>query len=102
MSYSRLIIGDANVARFWQASQLARPQLVGVPLKTAACLDTLASSLSEVNDTFDYVIVSVLTTLVLDEASSTDIRASCQNIFDASIKHLMSAAKKSQRVEASL
>ena len=101
MSNSRLIIGDANVARFWQASQLARPQLAGVPLKTSACLDTLASALSEVNDTFDYVVVSVATSLVIDEASSADIGVSCRNVFDALVKHVTAAAKKSQRVEVS-
>ena len=99
MSYSRLIIGDANVARFWQASQLARPQLVGVPLKTVSCLDTLASSLLEVNDSLDYVVLSVATSLVLDEASSVDVRASSRNVFDTMIKHVLSASKKSQRVE---
>ena len=102
MSYSRLFIGDANVARFWQASQLARPQLVGVPLRTAACLDTLATSLSEINDSLDYVIVSVATSLIIDEASEADVKGSCLNIFEAFIKHLTRAAKKSARVEVSL
>ena len=99
MSYQRLVIADANIGRSWQASQLARPQLVGVPLKNAACLDTLASSLMDVTDALDYVVISVATSLVLDEASSTDVRGSSFNVFETMVKHVMAAAKKSARVE---
>ena len=33
MVYSQIIIGEAKVIRFWQASQFARPQLLGVELQ---------------------------------------------------------------------
>ena len=99
MSYSRLIIGDANVARFWQASQLARPQLVGVPMKTAACLDTLASSLADVTDALDYVIIAVATSLFLEEGSSSDVSGSSLNVFQELVRHVVATAKKSSRVE---
>ena len=101
MTYTRLIVGDSNVARFWQASQLARPQLVGVPLKTVSCLDTLAVALSDVNDSFDFVVVSVSTCLVLEEASSSDVKGSSSNVFEAMIKHVSAAAKKAPRAEVS-
>ena len=99
MAYSRLIIGDANVARFWQASQLARPQLVGLPLKTANCFDTLASSLSDVTDALDYVVISVLTSLLLDEVSASDVSTSSTNVLQSMVKHVEAAAKRSSKVE---
>ena len=99
MTYSRLIIGDANVARFWQASQLARPQLVGVPLKTASCLDTFATSLSDVTDAIDYVVISVITSLLLDEVSSTDVANSSHNVFQSAFQHVEASAKRASRVE---
>ena len=99
MSYTRLIVGDANVAHFWQASQLARPQLVGVPLKTVSCLDTLASVLAEVHDSLDYVIVSVLTHLLTEEASATEVRGSCNQIIGDVARIVAAATKKSTRVE---
>ena len=99
MSYHRLVVGDVNVVRFWQAAQLARPQLVGVPLKTVGCVDTLSSALAEVNDALDYVVVSVATTLLLEEATSVDVRGSSLNVFESLVKHITAAAKKSSRVE---
>ena len=99
MSYTRLIVGDANVARFWQASQLARPQLVGTPLKTANCLDTLVSALSDVTDALDYVVVSVSTSLLLEEATSADVQVSSLNVLQSMMQHIEASAKRAQRVE---
>ena len=71
MTYTRLLIGDSNVGRFWASAQTARPQLVGVPFKSATCLDTFSSALSDVTDALDFVMVSVLTGLLIDEGSAS-------------------------------
>ena len=102
MTYSRLIIGDANIVRFWQASQtaaLSGPQLVGVPLKAVSCLDTYESALASVTEEFDLVLVSVLTSLLLDEITSVDVRNSSLNVFEATIKRLSAVAKRNKKVE---
>ena len=99
MTYQRLIVGDPNIVRVWQAAQLARPCLVGVPLRSAACLDTLRNGLEDITDELDYVIVSVLTSLVAEEASATDVRGSSANIMSDVMKIISSSAKKSSRVE---
>ena len=99
MSYSRLIIGDANVARFWQAAQLARPQLVGVPMRSVSCHDMLASAMEAITDELDYVLVSVLTSFLIEEGSSVDVRSTSFNVMESVVKSLQAAAKKSKRVE---
>ena len=99
MPYSMMIIGDANVARFWDAAQVARPQLVGVAFRPVSCMDTISSSLREVNDGLDFVLVSVLTSLLLEECSSADVAGTSKNIIGDLAKHLSLAAKKSSKVE---
>ena len=99
MPYRSLIVGDVNVARVWQAAQLARPQLVGVPLKVASCLDTLVSGLADVTDELDYVLVSVLNSMLLEEGSAADVSKSCSNIVSEVLTVVNAAAKKSSRVE---
>ena len=102
MGYRSLIVGDANVVRFWSASQIARPQLVGVPMKAVSCLDTLDSAMKEVSDELDYVIVSVLTGFIIDEATQGDVRESCVNIISLALKPILAAAKRAGRAEVSL
>ena len=97
--YKRLIIGDGNVVRFWQAAQISRKELLGVRLHHVSCMDTLDSSLGEITDEFDYVLVSVLTSLVLDEVSSSDIRKSGTNLFGDVTRRIAAAAKKSSRAQ---
>ena len=99
MSYKVMIVADANVVRFWDAVQLARPQMVGVSLRPVSCLDTLSAALSDINDGIDYALVSVLTTLLLEEASASDVRASSYNIIRDVVKRVVACAKKSGRVE---
>ena len=99
MPYQFIILGDSNVVRFWEAAQTARPQLLGVSLKPVNCIDTLASALSELNEGFDYALVSVLTSMLLEEASSADIKNSCGNIIRDVVRLISSAAIKSKRVE---
>ena len=99
MAYRRLLIGDANVVRFWQAAQVSRPQLNGVSLKAVSCLDTLDSALEGVSNELDYVIVSVVTSFLIEESSQTDISVSSFNVLQNIVKRVMSSAKRAQRVQ---
>ena len=99
MGYKRLIIGDSNIDRFWQASQLARPQLVGVALKPVSCYDTLEAAVGSITDEFDYVLVSTVTSFLLDELSPSDVSVSAFNIMEGLVKRLTAAARKSKRTE---
>ena len=99
MSYQLMIVGDANVVRFWEDAQVSRRELVGVSLKPVSCLDTLTSALSDVNDGLDYTLISVLTSLLIDEASSSDVRVSSYNIVRDVVKRIAAAAKRASRVE---
>ena len=99
MTYKRLIIGDANIVRFWQASQTARKDLVGVPLQAVSCLDTFENALASVTEEFDFVLVSVMTSLLMDEISSTDLRSSSFSVFEGVIKRLSAVSRKAKRVE---
>ena len=99
MTYRVLLLGDANVARFWEAAQVARPQLVGMTFKPVSCSDTFAASLQDVNDGFDYVLVSVLTSLLLEECLAAEIEGTSMNIIPDLVKQLCLAAKKSSKVE---
>ena len=99
MPYQLIILGDANIARFWEDAQITRHQLVGAVFKPVSCLDTLTSALSEVNDGFDFVIVSILTTMLLEEGSASDLSSSCHNVVRDVVKRLCLSAKKSAKVE---
>ena len=100
MGYNRLLIGDSGLARFWQATQAARPkELAGVPFRSASCLDTLTTGLSGVTDELDYVLVSVLTGLIVEEASAADVSGSSRNIIDDVLRVVSGTGKKSSRVE---
>ena len=99
MTYSRLIIGDASVARFWQASQTARPQLLGVVLKPVSCLDTLSSALDTISNELDYAIVSVLTGILIEEGSSADVPGTTRSVLDAVVKRVCVAADRVPRIE---
>ena len=99
MVYSQLIIADDNVVRFWSACQAARPQLLGVSIKSVLCFDTLVSALDEVNDGLDLVLMSMLTGFLVEEGSILDIPGSCRNVLETVFKPIYSAAKKSSNVQ---
>ena len=99
MSYRRILIGDVNVARFWQSIQAARPQLKEVAFKHASCLDTLETALASVTDEHDYAVVSMVTSVLIDDGSASDVLGSCSNALEASLKRIISAAKKSKNCQ---
>ena len=97
MAYKRLILGDANIVRFWQTSTSVL--VAGVPMKAVSCLDTLESSLGTVSDELDFVALSFLTSLIIEEGSPSDVKGSCANIVEAAVKLVSASARKSARVE---
>ena len=99
MSYKRLLLGDANIVRSWQAAQTSRPQLLGVPLKHVSCLDTLATSLEEVSDELDYVVISVITGMLIEEGSAADVTGSCRTIVEGVVKRVCNVARRTSRVQ---
>ena len=100
MSISRLLIGDSSIVRYWPAAQLARPrELVGVAMKEASCLETLTSALSEVTDVLDFVLISMLSDFLIDEASASDVSGSCSNIIGDVLRAIEKAAQRSSKVQ---
>ena len=99
MVYKRVILGDANVVRSWQAAQVAMPQLLGVQLYPVSCFDTLSASLESVTTEADFAVVSVVTALLLDEGSGTDVKGTCCNILEGVVKRVCSVAKRHSRVQ---
>ena len=95
MSYRRILVGDVNVGRFWQAIKGARPQLSEVPFLSVTCLDTLEAALEKISDELDFAIVSMVTSVLIDECSAMDVRASAANALDPVVRRIVAAAKKS-------
>ena len=84
---SRLLVGDNNLSRFWPAHQFARPNLQGSRLVTATDLDTLDHALTQVEDR-EQVIVSMLTSVLLDEVNTLEIASSSYNICSEVVTRL--------------
>ena len=100
MTYKRLIIGDASVGRYWQVVQSARPRDLGeVVFKPASCYDTLETALDFVSDELDYVVFSVVTSILTDECNASDVKASAINVIDGITKRIFSCAKKSKHCQ---
>ena len=83
----RLLIGDNNLSKFWPAYQFGRPSLKGATLVTATDLDTLDSALAQVDDK-GQVIISVLTSILLDEVNTTEIVNSSLNVCSDVVSRL--------------
>ena len=73
--------------------------IFSVPFRSVSCVDTLASSLEDISNELDYVVVSVMTGLVIEEGSAADIRGSCVSILDGVVKRVNNVAKRATRVQ---
>ena len=91
---SRLLIGDNNLSRFWAAYSFARPGLKSSTLVTATDLDTLDHALTQIEDK-DVVIVSVLTSILLDEVNVAEIDVSALNICSEVVSRLVGLCPQS-------
>ena len=87
---SRLLIGDNNLSRFWPAYQFSRQHLKGSLLVTATDFDTLDHALSQAEaDDRSQVIVSILTSVLLDEVNSLEVASSAHNVCNEVINRLV-------------
>ena len=84
---TRLLIGDNNLSRFWPAYQFSRPSLKTSTLITSTDLDTLDHGLTQTEDR-ELVIVSVLTSLLLDEVNQSEVSCSAANVFEQVLTRL--------------
>ena len=85
---SRLVIGDNNLSRFWAAFSFGRPGLKNSSLVTATDLDTFDHALAQVEDRHQ-VIISVLTSILLEEANSSDVSSSASNVCNEAVSRLV-------------
>ena len=91
---SRLLIGDNNLSKFWPAYQFGKPALKSVLLVTATDFDTIDNALSQSDDK-DQVIVSVLTTLLIEELNQLELTSSASNILDQLLSRLLGLCPRS-------
>ena len=85
---SRLLIGDNNLSRFWPAYQFSRATLKHATLLTATDFDTLDHALSQTEEK-DQVIVSVLTSLLIDEVNQLEVESSAHNVCEQAVSRLV-------------
>ena len=85
---SRLLIGDNNLSKFWPAFQFARPSLKHSVLVTATDLDGLDHALSKTEER-EQVIVSVLTSVLLDEINQDEVGSSAFNVCEQVVTRLL-------------
>ena len=90
----RMLIGDNNVSKFWGAYQFSRPSLKSSVLVTATDLDTLDHALTQ-TDEKDQVIVSVLTSLLLEEINQLEVASSAFNVCDQVVTRLAGICPRS-------
>ena len=91
---SRLLIGDNNLSRFWAAYSFARPGLKDSSLLTATDLDTFDHALAQVEDK-GQVIISVLTSILIEEANSADVSLSASNVCNEAVSRLIGVCPQS-------
>ena len=91
---SRLLIGDNNLARFWPAYQFGRAGLAGASMVTSTDLDTFDNALTQIEDK-DVVIVSVLTSILLDEVNVAEMDVSALNICSEVVSRLVGLCPQS-------
>ena len=85
---SRLLIGDNNLSKFWPAYQFSKPAFKSSVLVTATDLDALDSALTQVEDR-DQVIVSVLTSILMEEVNQAEISSSAFNVCEQAVSRLL-------------
>ena len=87
---ARLLVGDNNLTRFWAAFQVSRPALKHSRLVTATDLDALDSALSQTEtEDREQVIISVLTSILLDEVNQLEVENSAFAVFEQTVSRLI-------------
>ena len=91
---SRLLVGDNNLTKFWPAQQFGRSSLKGSLLVTATNLDTLDHALTQADER-DQVIVSVLTSILIDEVNCLEVASSSFNVCNEVVSRLAGLGPRS-------
>ena len=84
---SHVLIGDNNLAKFWPAYQFGRAGLKNSLMLTATDLDTLDLALTQVEEK-DVVILSVLTSILLEEINHLELDSSAYNVCDQVVSRI--------------
>ena len=98
---SFLLIGDNNLSRFWPAYQFSRPNLKHASLLTATDFDTLDHALTQAEEK-DQVIISVLTSLLIDEVNQLEVESSALNVCEQAVSRLVGFCPQSPSCQVSL
>ena len=91
---SRMLIGDNNLSKFWPAYQVSRPSLKHVSMLTATDFDTFDHALTQVDEK-EQVIVSVLTSLLIDEVNQLEVENSAFNVCEQAVSRLVGICPRS-------
>lgn len=91
---ARLLIGDNNLSRFWASVQFARSSLKSSVLVTATDLDALDHALTKVDER-DQVIISVLTSILMEEVNQDEVGPSAFNVCEATVSRLVGVCPRS-------
>ena len=90
----RMLIGDNNLSKFWAAYQFSRPGLKSALRVTATDFDTLDLALAQ-SEERGSVIVSVLTSLLLEEVNQLEVSSSAFNVCEQVVTRLMGICPRS-------
>ena len=88
---SRLLIGDNNLSRYWPAYQFSRPSLKAATMLTATDFDTFDHALAQAEER-EQVLVSVLTSLLIEEVNQHEVESSAFNVCEQAIARLVSGS----------
>ena len=91
---SRVLIGDNNLSRYWPAYQFSRPSLKFVTLLTATDFDTFDHALTQTEEK-EQVLVSVLTSLLIEEVNQLEVESSAFNICEQAVTRLVGICPRS-------
>lgn len=91
MTFSRILLGDSNVRRFWNAALKDRSNSRDLyKFKVITSYEALHASLNEeVNEIVSAVVVSSLTNALVSQASELDIKHSTSIFFGSVFDELL-------------
>ena len=98
---SRMLIGDNNLSKFCPAYQVSRPTLKHVSMFTATDFDTFDHALTQVDEK-EQVIVSVLTSLLIEEVNQLELESSAYNVCEQVVSRLLGMCPQMQSSQVRL
>lgn len=98
---SRILIRHNNLSSFWLAYQFSRPNLKHAALLTATNFDTFDHALTQTEEK-DQVIVSVLTSLLLDEVNQLEVKSSALKVCEEAVPRLVGLCPQSPSCQVKL